>query len=482
MTSGTPEVLSSPRSGDAYNAHSYHTKVPAGAIAALIERHLPRGGVVADPFCGSGSTGVAAAIAERALPATGRYDVLLGDLSPYATFIAEGLNRAPNEEAFERSVRDCLDLARREIGALWSTNHSDGRSGEIMYTVWSELLICPRCRSSRRFWDQAVDLDDGAIRRTLACPCGHEYRKDQAERVTEQLFDPFIGESIERIVREPVVIAYEVDGERHEKVPDDDDLAVIEAAARLTAPAACPKRRMLNRTGPWGDLHRAGYHRGITHAHHFYTWRNFITLGHLWDAAAHTKTRDAVDEIPDVDPAAAAVTLAGLFERAVGESGRRDLGAVYTPPDVVDFMAREAIAARLADGLQLTLESTREMLDGDLRNLTDSQAMAAGRSLKGLRLVDPAVGAGAFLTGAATRLAKLAGKLSRMRQAIDLRPEAGPGGCETIRRSSTGARRRWPCCAIDFWPAHDGRCFATKTSGFRVASPTTGSRPTYALA
>ena len=294
MTSGTPEVLSSPRSGDAYNAHSYHTKVPAGAIAALIERHLPHGGVVADPFCGSGSTGVAAAIAERALPATGRYDVLLGDLSPYATFIAEGLNRAPNEETFERSVRDCLDLARREIGALWSTNHSDGRSGEIMYTVWSELLICPRCRSSRRFWDQAVDLDEGAIRRTLVCPCGHEYRKNQAERVTEQLFDPFIGESIERIVREPVVIAYEVDGERHEKAPDDDDLAVIGAAARLTAPTVCPKRRMLNRTGPWGDLHRTGYHRGITHAHHFYTWRSFITLGHLWDAAAHTKTRDAV--------------------------------------------------------------------------------------------------------------------------------------------------------------------------------------------
>ena len=294
MISGTPEVLSSPRSGDAYNAHSYHTKVPAGAIAALIERHLPRGGVVADPFCGSGSTGVAAAIAERALSPPGRYDVFLGDLSPYAAFIAEGLNGAPDEKAFERSVRECLDLARREIGALWSTGHSDGRRGEIMYTVWSELLICPRCQASRRFWDQAVDLDEGAIRRTLQCSCGQEYRKDQAERVTEQVFDPFIGKSIERIVREPVVIAYEVDGERHEKAPDDDDLAVIEAAAGFTAPAACPQRQMLNRAGPWGDLHRTGYHRGITHAHHFYTWRSFITLGHLWEAASQTKTENAV--------------------------------------------------------------------------------------------------------------------------------------------------------------------------------------------
>jgi hypothetical protein len=118
-----------------------------------------------------------------------------------------------------------------------------------------------------------------------------------------------------------------------------------------------------------------------------------------------------VAELPRIDPADAAAMLAGLFERAVGESGRRDLGAVYTPPDVVDFMAREAIAARLADGLQLSTESARGMLDGDLQGLTGSQVAAAGALLSGLRLVDPAVGAGAFLVGAAIRLAQFAGRL-----------------------------------------------------------------------
>ena len=139
-----------------------------------------------------------------------------------------------------------------------------------------------------------------------------------------------------------------------------------------------------------------------------------------------------VDEIPDIDPAAAAATLAGLFERAVGESGRRDLGAVYTPPDVVDFMAREAIAARLADGLQLTLESARGMLDGDLRDLTDSQARAACELLGGLRLVDPAVGAGAFLVGAATQLAEFASRLH----------DAGVPGLRGICTPEGALRRR----------------------------------------
>ncbi len=288
------ETISSSRSGDAYNAHSYHTKVPPHAIATLIKRHLPTGGTIADPFCGSGSTGIAAAIAERSLPPTAHYDVLLGDLSPYATFIAQGLNGAPDADIFERSVRRCLKLARDEIAALWSTRHSDGRHGEILYTVWSELLICPRCESAKRFWDLAVDLENGGIRRMLACGCGHEYRKDRGERVTECVADPFIGEPIERVVREPVVITYEVDGRRYEKTPDDEDRATLDRATSLTPPAACPRRRMLDRTGPWGDLYRSGYHRGVTHVHHFYTPRSFLTIGHLWQAAERTEAQEAV--------------------------------------------------------------------------------------------------------------------------------------------------------------------------------------------
>src|SRR5690606_21685983 len=33
----------------------------------------------------------------------------------------------------------------------------------------------------------------------------------------------------------------------------------------------------------WGDLYRSGYHRGISHLHHFYTARNFLAVATLWD-------------------------------------------------------------------------------------------------------------------------------------------------------------------------------------------------------
>lgn len=290
-----PEILRSARSGDAYNAHSYHTKVPPHAIAQLIERHLPMGGVVADAFCGSGTTGVAAAIAESALSTDRRYDVILGDLSPYATFIAKGLNSPPSAATFDRTVHDCLESTRRELALLWSTTHSDGRLGEILYTIWTELLVCPHCESANRFWDQAVDHDLGEIRRSLSCHhCGKEFRKDEAERVIETVFDSFIQESIERIAREPALIVYEIDGKRHEKTPDENDLRSLDEAGRLAAPPTCPQRRMLNKIGPWGDLYRSGYHRGITHVHHFYTWRNFVTLGYIWRAAAASDAPEAV--------------------------------------------------------------------------------------------------------------------------------------------------------------------------------------------
>ena len=76
-----------------YRAHSYHTKVPPEGVPTLLEHFIDRGDVVADPFCGSGMTGVAA------LP-TGRTSVL-SHLSPAAAHIASNFTRRvePEESA-----------------------------------------------------------------------------------------------------------------------------------------------------------------------------------------------------------------------------------------------------------------------------------------------------------------------------------------------------------------------------------------------
>jgi hypothetical protein len=285
-----PEVLTSSRSGDAYNAHSYHTKVPPAAIAQLIKRHLPHGGTVGDAFCGSGSTGIAAAIAEG----PGRkYDVVLSDLSPYAAFIARNSNKAPDAAVFERGARETVERARLAIGSLWSTRHGDGRLATVIYVIWSEVLACPDCTRRLRFWDVGIDHRVGAVRRELTCGCGSVFRKAEAERVLQPERDPLLGRVREAPLREPVRLVYELDGKRFEKTPDQYDLARIEAARETAAPQACPNRRMLDVDGPWGDLYRAGYHAGITHVHHFYTWRSFVTVGHLWAAAAASEAPDS---------------------------------------------------------------------------------------------------------------------------------------------------------------------------------------------
>lgn len=280
------EVVSEARSGDTYDAHSYHTKVPPLAIARLIAAHAPYGGTVADAYCGSGTTGIAAALAEATTSSS--YDVVLGDLSPYATFIARALNSPPPGDVFEREANRLLAAVHREVSEYWTTDHVDGRQGQVVYTIWSEVLICPACGTPLRYWDVAVDHERGSIRRELKCHCGESFRKPEARRQLQTYFDPVLQHEIQRPAREPVLVSYEVDGRRYRKVPNQADTERLAALEGARTPAACPRTRMLNREGPWGDLYRAGYHEGITHVHQFYTRRNLLTVGHLWDAAANS--------------------------------------------------------------------------------------------------------------------------------------------------------------------------------------------------
>src|SRR4051794_25411424 len=61
----------------------------------------------------------------------------------------------------------------------------------------------------------------------------------------------------------------------------------------------------------------------------------------------------------------AGADLARLFEQAVGEAGRRDRGAVYTPPEVVRFIVREALTARVSAEFGVSLEVGRRYLVPD---------------------------------------------------------------------------------------------------------------------
>ena len=59
-----PPTVAGSKGGPWYTSHTYPTKVPPEAIKSPSLRRRPcPDGLVADPFCGSGMTGVAAVLA-----------------------------------------------------------------------------------------------------------------------------------------------------------------------------------------------------------------------------------------------------------------------------------------------------------------------------------------------------------------------------------------------------------------------------------
>ena len=60
-----PETIKAKRSDPVYMAHAYLTKVPLPAILPFIEAFSSPGDTVADPFAGSGMTGVGAMLLGR---------------------------------------------------------------------------------------------------------------------------------------------------------------------------------------------------------------------------------------------------------------------------------------------------------------------------------------------------------------------------------------------------------------------------------
>lgn len=84
--------------------------------------------------------------------------------------------------------------------------------------------------------------------------------------------------------------------------------------------------------------------------------------------------------------------LGRVFEGVMDPVDRRDSGAFYTPPDLVRAVVREALACHLAPRLGQSESALADALDDPDPDLK--------RILLDLRVLDPAVGSGAFLVGA----------------------------------------------------------------------------------
>jgi DNA modification methylase/transcriptional regulator with XRE-family HTH domain len=240
-----------------YLAHSYHTKVPPEAITPFIEHYTKPGDVVLDPFCGSGMTGVAAALAGR--------KAILNDLSPAAAHLAWNHTRPCDPEALAAGFAAIEARLGKTFKALYRTRHRDGSDGLIHWTLWSIKHRCPRCRHTFLLWD-IMDRTTGRLGAAIACPgCRRQVKRTELDTLGSV----------------PAWIAYETaDGKRAEKAATPADIKAALEHGRAAITAWYPETAL----GPDREMYlRCALHlHGVASVADFYTPRNLQALALLW--------------------------------------------------------------------------------------------------------------------------------------------------------------------------------------------------------
>jgi DNA modification methylase/transcriptional regulator with XRE-family HTH domain len=264
LTIRTPaaEGVSAGKNTYTYDAHTYHTKVPPQGIAEVIRRYLPEGGLVLDPFGGSGMTGVAARTLGN--------DVILNELSPAASFIADRFTRQCDPAVFSAAVNSVCDALKDLRRDLYTTQcRTCRRDTEVLFTVWSYRVRCSECHHEFLLWDHCRQygrtVREHKILSEFPCPCC---------RVTLK------KSRLKRTTAEPVVLGYKCCSRQQVEHPlNAEDRARI---ARLNTTPPLAEGFFPTTELPDGVNLRQPKKHGLTSIDRFYTPRNLAAMSHLW--------------------------------------------------------------------------------------------------------------------------------------------------------------------------------------------------------
>ena len=366
-----------------YNAHSYHTKVPHKAIMRYILHYTDPGDVVYDGFCGTGMTGVAARLCGdkttieslgyvvredgvvqqqhtdgqgqstiTPISKIGQRRAILNDLSPAATFIAHNYNNSIDIWEFEKEAKCVLEEIEEECGWMYETVHDTTEiKGRINYTLWSDVFVCSECAGELVFWEEAVDKNEGKVRKSFFCPhCAAKLTKRIIDRAFVTKYDKDIGQTIRQAKQKPVLINYSVGKKRYQKIPDSFDLATLEKIEKIDNQHWFPTEPILYKGERWGDTWRAGVHAGITNVHHFYTKRNLVTLAAFLNGCSSSLCKWLVTGVMQRASKQHQIAISRIGGPKEGEGGataghRR--GTLYIPSNQVEFNPFLLILKRL---------------------------------------------------------------------------------------------------------------------------------------
>lgn len=274
-----------------YLAHTYHAKVPWRAVLRYVLAYTKPGDIIYDGFCGTGMTGVACRFAAK--PPTdlaieipfepGPRHAIVGDLSPVAGLIASVYNNPCQGALFEREAKDVLSELNDRVGHLFCTRDHAGRKCDVNYFVWSDVFYCPHCNQEESYYSFAYSREKKAYAQAFQCPkCSATLTKADLVRAFQVDLDTIAGQQIKRIRQRLVLRSYkDSSGKRRHVAPEQADLDLVDLAGTFPLPSGVP-------CGPIPYMHMTHERNnlaalGVTHAHHFFTRRNLIAIGSLFE-------------------------------------------------------------------------------------------------------------------------------------------------------------------------------------------------------
>lgn len=349
------------RSGHLYNAFPYPTKISPEAIALFIAAHTNPGDTVFDGFAGSGTTGLGALICEdppaelRAEASRlfmdvkwGARNAILYELGALGAFVGRILTDPPDPNAFRKAAEDILHTTEAEDGWIYGARDPEGRDGVIRHVIWSDELQCPACRREVSLWDSCVSLGPARISPDFTCSsCAHEAPLGDVARLTRETYDDIIGSKREIRTRRIARVHGSTGRTGWSREATEHDLSLLERIEAEPIPTSVPCVAI-----PWGDLYRSGYHLGISHLHHFYTRRNLIAFGRLWERTARHegKLRDALR----FWLLSYNASHATIMTRVVAKSGQGNLALTGAQPGVL-YVSGLPVEKNLIVGLRRKL-------------------------------------------------------------------------------------------------------------------------------
>lgn len=297
--------LPSARNGAFFNTFSYPTKISPESIAVYIAAMTTPGETVLDTFGGSGSTGIAALLCEhptdrmKALaselslePVWGARNAIGYEIGTYGSFAAQTIGNRLKANEFKKAVADFVGKEKERLTHYYSAVDPNGKVGTIRYIIWSEVLLCPYCGGEVSYFENGTKRNPVVFEKDVTCPhCKKKAYIDDMKYQTETYMDGITGKSTIRKKRIPSWVYGITDGKNWDRPATDED---FEKAVAI-------EREMWNlddtpKEIQWGELHRNGYHFGISYLHQFYTARNYLIMRKLWDAAGEysAKVKDAL--------------------------------------------------------------------------------------------------------------------------------------------------------------------------------------------